>query len=114
MKRTKNGSKKRPKRQTADRFAVLNVFVDFTLRELRRPDVAVWLVLYRDTRNGVAKTGQADIAKRTGLCERTVRRSIKRLTDCGLLLVVRRGGLRLGPSAYRVFPVSRDRLDELP
>ncbi|WP_037248415.1 HTH domain-containing protein [Rhodopirellula baltica] len=106
--------KTKPKRQTADRFAVLNAFVDFSLRELTRPDLSVWMVLYRDTRNGVAKTGQTDIAKRAGISERTVRRSIKRLSDIGLLLVVHRGGIRSGPSSYRVFPMSQARFESLP
>lgn len=106
-------AKNKPKRSTVDRFAVLNAFVDFTLRDLTRPDLAVWLVLYRDTKDGIAKTAQSDIARRTGLCDRTLRRSINRLTDRGLLSVVRRGGLRQGPSVYRVFPMSRERLDSL-
>jgi DNA-binding MarR family transcriptional regulator len=110
---TKTNRPTQAKRSTADRFAVLNAFVDFTLRDLARPDLAVWFVLYRDTKDGIAKTAQNDIARRTGLCDRTVRRSIKRLTDRGLLLVVRRGGLRQGPSVYRVFPMSKERLDSL-
>lgn len=106
-------TKRKPKRKTADRFAVLNAYVDYTLRDLSRPESAVWLVLYRDTRDGIAKTGQADIAKRTGLCDRTVRRAIKRLADRGLLVVVRRGGLRQGTSAYRVLPMSKTKFDAL-
>ena len=50
--------------QAAERFAVLNAFVDFALKGLTRNEIAVWLVLYRDTRNGVVKTSQADIARR--------------------------------------------------
>jgi hypothetical protein len=109
----KQSPKNPPKRPTVDRFAVVNAFVDFTLRDLSRPELAVWLVLWRDTRDGIAKTGQANIAKRAGLSERTVRRTIGRLAGRGLLLVVRRGGLRQGPSAYRVFPMSKERLDSL-
>ncbi|TWU33743.1 helix-turn-helix domain-containing protein [Novipirellula artificiosorum] len=103
----------KPKRKTADRFAVLNAFVDFTLRGLTRPDVAVWLVLYRDTRDGIAKTSQADIGKRCGMSDRNVRRIIKRLESLGLLIVVQVGGIQKGPSSYRVLPMSKQQFDKL-
>ena len=97
------------RRRTGDRFAVLNNFVDFTMGRLRRSDIAVWLVLYRDVKkDGVARTGQTDIARRAGVSERTVRRTIRRLEARGLLVVVRRGGLSKGPSAYRVRPIPPD------
>ena len=90
-------------RRTGNRFAVLNAFVDYSLARVLRTDAAVWLVLYRDTqRDGMARTGQADIARRAGISTRTVKRAIKRLEGAGLLRVVRRGGLNRGPSAYHV------------
>ena len=91
-------------RKTADRFAVLNAFVDATAGELSRSDILVWLVLYRDTRNGIASTSQGDIARRTRLCERTVRNAITRLKARGLLTLVYRGGINRGTSKYRVSP----------
>jgi CRP-like cAMP-binding protein len=100
-----NGQPKRPKRKAADRFAVLNAFIDVTAGELSRSEIMVWLVLYRDTKNGVAKTSQADIAQRAGMDTRTARRAIDRLRRDGLLSIVRRGGLRQGPSTYRVHPL---------
>lgn len=104
----KNNAKKRERRPTAERFAMLNSFIDFTLGTLRRNEIAVWLVLFRDTRDGIARTGQADIARRIGASDRTVRRLIDRLSKCGLLDVVYRGGLRRGPSSYRVRPLRTD------
>ena len=95
-------SKPKRRRATADRFATLNAFVDLSLSGLRRPDIAVWLILYRDTRNGTARTGQADIARRAGISPRTVRRSIGRLKAAGLLRIVKRGGPNAGPSIYAV------------
>lgn len=100
----------KPKRTQPDRFMVLNAFVDFTLRTLRRNEIAVWLVLYRDTRNGTATVSQKSIADRCGLSDRTVRRCISRLVDAGLLVVVHRGGKMAGASTYRAIPVTRDRL----
>lgn len=95
--------KRTPKHK--NRFAVLNTFVDETAAELTRGDIMVWLVLYRDTRNGIARTGQSDIARRAGISERQVRRVIDRLEKRRLLKTVYRGGLNRGPSRYRVFGI---------
>lgn len=96
--------KRKPNEQTGNRFAVLNAFVDAAAGALSRSEILVWLVLYRDTRNGIAETSQAEIARRAKLCPRTVRYAIGRLTNRGLLLLVYRGGLNRGTSKYRVSP----------
>jgi len=104
--RDKANTKRNPDcRPTRDRFEMLNKFADFTAGKLNRSELLVWLTLYRDTRDGIAKTGQADLARRTGLGERTVRWALDRLERRGLLVVVRQGGLRRGPSNYRVQPL---------
>ena len=54
--------------------------------------------------DGVARTGQADIARRAGIDARTVRRALDALTAMGMVTTVRRGKLNAGPSAYRVRP----------
>ncbi|HPM79135.1 MAG TPA: helix-turn-helix domain-containing protein [Candidatus Anammoximicrobium sp.] len=95
-------------RKAADRFAVLNNFVDFTAATLNRAELLVWLTLYRDTRDGTAATSQADIARRTGLCKRTVQLTTARLEAAKLLKRVHRGGLRRGTSRYRVFGLRKD------
>jgi hypothetical protein len=85
------------------RFAVLNGFVDAELRELTRAEVAVWLVLYRDTKpDGTARTGQTDLARRAGCDPRTVRRALAALESRGLIEVPTKGRLGAGPSRYRV------------
>jgi hypothetical protein len=85
------------------RFGVLNGFVDVELRHLTRAELAVWLVLYRDTKpDGTARTGQTDLARRAGLTPRGVRKALARLIAVGLIEVVRRGRLGSGPSVYRV------------
>ncbi len=101
------------KKTTANRFAILNAFMDFTIAGLRRSEMLVWLTLYRDTRDGTARTSQQDIARRTGLSRKTVERAIKSLTDRELLRVVYRGGLNRGSSRYQVLPMSRERFDRL-
>jgi DNA-binding MarR family transcriptional regulator len=92
----------KPKDKTGERFAVLNAFVDFALSELTRAEIVVWLVLYRDTREGTARTSYDGIAERAGLNRRNVGRAVRRLERRGLVKVVHRGGFRRGVSRYRV------------
>lgn len=93
--------------KTGERFAVLNAFVDFALAELSRAEIAVWLVLYHDTRDGTARTSYDDLAHRAGLNRRNVGRAVRRLESRGLVKVVHRGGLGRGPSRYRVRPLPK-------
>ena len=81
---------------------MLNAFVDVSMRELNGGEIAVWLVLYRDTRNGIAQTSQADIARRAGVKDRTVRRAIGQLMELGLVTLIYQGGPNRGPSKYQV------------
>jgi DNA-binding MarR family transcriptional regulator len=85
---------------------VLNAFVDIGVAKLTGAEVKVWLILYRDTKaNGLARTGQADIARRSRLNVRTVRRVLTALEAKGMVSLVHRGRLNAGPSTYRVHPV---------
>lgn len=93
-------SKRKP--QSAQRFETLNVFVDITMRELTPSEKIVWVVLYRDVRDGVVTVSQKDIAVRSGLTQSTVSQAINRLVKRGLVHVVRQGGFRKGLSTYRV------------
>ena len=89
------------KAQTAQRFETLNAFVDITMRELTLSEKIVWVVLYRDVRDGVVTVSQNDIAVRSGLTQSTVSQAINRLVKRGLVLVVRQGGFRKGLSTYK-------------
>ena len=91
---------------TSSRFAELNNFVDFTMRDLKSSEIQVWFILFRDTRDGRARTSQSDIARRAGLSERTIRSSIKSLEKHGLLVVTYHGGLNRGASCYRVISIA--------
>jgi hypothetical protein len=63
----------------------------------------VWLILFRDTKpNGRANTSQGDLARRAGVCPRTVRTALRTLIATGLLRVVRRGNVNQGASVYAV------------
>lgn len=91
-----------PNGKPGERFILLNAFVDFSLAELSRSEIAVWLVLYRDTRDRIARTSYDDIARRAGLNRRNVGRAIRKLETRRLINVVYRGGLGRGASRYRV------------
>jgi hypothetical protein len=96
-------------KRAAGRFASLNAFLDATLRHLTRTEAAVWLLLFRDTKaDGLARTGQADLARRAGCNVGTVKRALAKLAGRGLLIVVRRGRIGAGPSIYRLRPTSTD------
>jgi len=87
----------------ADRLEMLHMFIDRTMSRLTRHDIAVWLVLYRDSNtNNVASTGHTAIAERVGVSASTVNRAIRKLEQFRLLHVVYRGGLKRGTSCYRV------------
>lgn len=98
----------KPKRRSrSERFAVLNAFVDMGMAGLTGAEVKVWLILFRDTKaNGTARTGQADLARRAGLTIRGVQKVLDKLTTKGMVQVVRRGRLNVGPSVYRVHPTA--------
>lgn len=94
------------RKQAADRFGTLNAFCDCALTGLSRVEIATWLILYRDTRNGIACTAQADVARRAGCSVRGVQKAIPKLIAKGLLIQVFRGGLNRGPSGYRAVPLT--------
>lgn len=100
-------SSKAAKRKAGERFATLNAFVDFTAGTLARGELLVWLVLFRDSRDGIARTSQTDIARRAGMTDRTVRRTLRRLELRGLVQTVHRGGIHRGLSKYRCHPLDR-------
>jgi len=92
---------KTPKRD-GSRWNELNQFIDVTLRELSPRQVAVWLCLFRDCRNGVASVSQVYIAERCGLRRPTVSTTIAELEALGLVTTIHTGGVGRGVSKYRV------------
>ena len=91
------------------RWDNLNGFVDVTLATLTPAEVRVWLVLFRDTkRDGTVRTGQTDIARRSGLSVRSVKTAVRKLTGRGILRVLTRGGIHTGPSRYGIRGVNPD------
>jgi hypothetical protein len=91
------------RKRTGDRFAEVNGFVDFTLAKLKPAEVAVWLILWRDTKpDGHAKTGMADLAQRSGYSVRMVKYAVASLIEKQLIKVVRVGRIGAGASVYKV------------
>jgi predicted transcriptional regulator len=101
-------SDKAKRKSSGERFKTFNTFADFTLAQLSRAEIAVWVLLWRDTREGTARTGIADLARRAGCNRSTVFRALRRLERLGLVQVVHRGGLGKGASRYRVRPLTKD------
>lgn len=93
----------RPTRSAdASRWATLNSFVDVAMGDLSRAELAVWLVLFRDVRDGTARTGMTDIARRAGCHRGSVVRAVQSLQARGLIRLVRRGRKNGGTSVYAV------------
>ncbi len=90
-------------RRHRDRFAVLNAFGDDGARLVDTTAQACWWIVFRETKpDGLARVAHARIAECVGTSLPTVQRAMRRLEGAKLLTVVRRGGLREGPSTYRV------------
>ncbi len=104
---TSKAKGKPSRRKTADRFAVLNGFVDAGMVGLSKVEALTWLVLYRDTRDSTACTSEENIAGRVGCSKRAVVKAVGRLRRRGLLVQVFKGGINRGPSRYRVLPTPK-------
>jgi hypothetical protein len=60
-------SKPKGKRSSRGRFRCINAFLDETMASLDRAALAVWLLLWRDTKpDGLTRTSQANLARRAG------------------------------------------------
>lgn len=96
---------KNPPKRDGSRWHELNQFIDVTIRELSPRQVAVWLILFRDCRNGIASVSQVYIAQRCGLRRPTVSTAIRELEALGLVTTIHTGGVGRGVSKYRVHPM---------
>ncbi len=86
----------------AARFRELNTFVDLTMALLSPAERAVWLCLFRDSREGIARSAQSDIGRRSGLSARHVRRTLAALIAKQLVAIVHQGRHRGDLSSYHV------------
>lgn len=87
----------------SDRWALINAFVDQSLREVNNTAAVIWFILFRDAnKKGTVRTAQSDLARRAGVSLRTVHSAIKGLRSAGLVEVLRMGRLNTGPTLYRI------------
>jgi hypothetical protein len=85
-------------------FQNLASFVDQGVRTLPRSELAVYLILLRDTRpDGTARAGLDDLARRGGMSRWSASRAVRSLVAKGVLRIVRRG-VPGKPTLYTVFP----------
>ncbi len=76
--------RKTSKRRSRLRFEILNAFVDTGMVGLSRAELAVWLILYRDTkRDGTARASLDDLARRAGIDRQTASRAVEPARTAG-------------------------------
>ena len=86
-------------------FKTLAGFVDEGARMLNRSELAVFLILMRDTKpDGTARAALTDIATRGGLSKRSASRAVQSLIGRGVVHVVR-PGVAGKPTLYTIFPL---------
>jgi hypothetical protein len=88
----------------AGRFATFNTFIDTVAQRLSAAEVVVWMIMFRDCRNGIASTSHRDIVRRSGCSLRAVNYAIKRLRAAGLIKPTRLSRHRGEASQYAVHP----------
>jgi DNA-binding MarR family transcriptional regulator len=108
VRRQRPGERESPamtrRRYTLERFQVLNDFVDHGLADLSRSEVAVYLILFRDTQpTGLARTSLTELARRGGMSERQASRALNKLIQRGAVHVIRKAvGQRA--AMYSLYP----------
>jgi len=101
--KSKTPTAKRPAGAVKRRFGLLNATIDRAMPSMTRAELAVWLLLFRHAKpDGIVSASVADLVRRTGSGERSVRYALERMRDGGLLDRVKRGTLAGGPSVYRL------------
>jgi len=98
----KSTSSSRPDAGDASRWRTINTFVDLIARHMSPVEIAVWIVLFRDCRDGTVKASQRNLASRSGASERSVVRAMRRLRDTGLVEVVKASKSKGEASIYHL------------
>lgn len=100
---------KKPMPAVVRKLLAANRFLDTHARTLTPVAVVVWALLWRDERDGVARTAVSDLARRAGGSEATVQRALRALREGGFIRALRRGYPTRGPTVYKVFASPRRR-----
>lgn len=102
-KKQKPDSRKGKRRQS--RFtgtSGINPFIDHVLQTVKPSVGLVWIVLWRDEKHGVVRTGIADLARRMAVNRSTVQRGLADLRERGYIEVVHHGGIGRGVNVYKL------------
>lgn len=92
------------RRTSLERFKVLNDFVDLGMAKLSRSEIAVYLIVFRDTKpTGLARTSRTELARRGGMTERQASRALTKLIKRGAVHVIRRG-IKGKAALYSLYP----------
>jgi hypothetical protein len=84
------------------KIKLLNRFVDETLIGLEPLTALLWVVLYREARNGVAEISHGQLAEIMGVSDRTICRHIEVLIANRLLRKLKTGGYGRGCNRYQL------------
>jgi len=84
------------------KIKLLNRFVDETLKGLEPVTALLWVVLYREARNGVAEISHGQLAKIMNVSDRTICRHIDVLIANKLLRKLKTGGYGRGCNRYQL------------
>ena len=84
------------------KIKLLNRFVDETLIGLEPLTALLWVVLYREARNGVAEISHGQLAEIMGVSDRTICRHIEVLIANRLLRKLKTGGYGRGCNKYQL------------
>lgn len=98
----KRAAKKTTSTAKGDRWAMLNSVADVAIRDLTGAETKIWLILFRDVRNGLARTSMADIARRAGLEPRSAKRAMRSLEARRLVKIVAHGTIDGKPNTYQL------------
>jgi DNA-binding MurR/RpiR family transcriptional regulator len=98
---SQTGSKARGAGGITGRFRLINKFIDKHARNCSTTAALAWVVIWRDSRDGIAVTSYSRLADRIGVSRSTVARAIRQLRELGYLEVARTGSESLGPTWHR-------------
>lgn len=84
------------------KIKLINRFVDETLKGLEHSTALLWVVLYREARNGVAEISHGQLAKIMNVSDRTICRHIDVLIANKLLRKLKTGGYGRGCNKYQL------------
>ncbi len=94
----------KPQPHKGDRWATLNSFVDVIAPRLTLAERAVWLVMFRYSRNGVCDTSERAIATQAAIDKASAGRALRRLVELRLVWPLFKSNRKGTSSRYGIHP----------